>query len=111
VSNTDTRHSPCAPLTLTKSRSPLSAASLDAAFRDFYAGAPLVRIASAPRLKEAVGSATTVVGATTDGETVVAFAALDNLGKGAASGGVQWMNLLLGFPETAGLTVPPPAWL
>ncbi|MYE44275.1 MAG: N-acetyl-gamma-glutamyl-phosphate reductase [Acidobacteria bacterium] len=94
-----------------KSRSPLSAASLDAAFRDFYAGAPLVRIASAPRLKEAVGSATTVVGATTDGETVVAFAALDNLGKGAASGGVQWMNLLLGFPETAGLTVPPPAWL
>ena len=94
-----------------KSRSPLTGDDLDAAFADFYAGAPLVRIATAPRLKETVGSATTVVGATTDGETVVAFAALDNLGKGAASGGVQWMNRLLGFPEAAGLTVPPPAWL
>lgn len=94
-----------------RSRSRLSAADLDAAFRDFYSDAPLVRIASAPRLKETVGSATTVVGAATDGETVVAFAALDNLGKGAASGGVQWMNRLLGFPETAGLTVPTPAWL
>ncbi len=94
-----------------RSRSPLTTGDLDAAFRDFYAAAPLVRVAAAPRLKETVGSAITVVGGTTDGETVVAFAALDNLGKGAASGGVQWMNLLLGFPETAGLTVPTPAWL
>ena len=52
-----------------------------------------------------------MVGAATDGDTVVAFAALDNLGKGAASGGVQWMNRLLGFPEDAGLTVPTPAWI
>ena len=94
-----------------RSRSPLSDEDLDEVFRDFYAGAPLVRVASAPRLKETVGSATTVVGAATDGETVVAFAALDNLGKGAASGGVQWMNRLLGFPEETGLTVPTPAWL
>ena len=94
-----------------KSRSPVTDDDLDGLFRDFYAGAPLVRVASAPRLKETVGSATTVVGAATDGETVVAFAALDNLGKGAASGGVQWMNRLLGFPEETGLTVPAPAWL
>lgn len=94
-----------------QSRSPLTDDDLAACYRDFYAGAPLVRMASAPRLKETVGSAGTVVGATTDGETVVAFAALDNLGKGAASGGVQWMNRLLGFPETTGLTVPTPAWL
>ena len=94
-----------------KSRTPLTDDDLDTLFRDFYAGAPLVRVASAPRLKETVGSATTVVGAATDGEAVVAFAALDNLGKGAASGGVQWMNRLLGFPEETGLTVPTPAWL
>ena len=94
-----------------KSRSRVTAADLDAAFGDFYAEAPLVRIATAPRLKETVGSATTVVGAATDGETVVAFAALDNLGKGAASGGVQWMNRLLDFPEDEGLTVPTPAWI
>ena len=94
-----------------RSLAPVTGAELEARYRDFYAGAPLVRIASAPRLKETVGSATTVVGATTDGETIVAFAALDNLGKGAASGGVQWMNRLLGFPEEMGLTVPAPAWL
>ena len=91
-----------------RSRSALQIAALEECYSDFYAGAPLVRIASAPRLKETVGSAGTVVGATTDGDTVVAFAALDNLGKGAASGGVQWMNRLLGFPEDAGLTVPTP---
>ena len=89
----------------------LTGDDLEACYHDFYAGAPLVRIETAPRLKETVGSATTVVGAATDGESVVAFAALDNLGKGAASGGVQWMNRLLGFPETMGLTVPTPAWL
>lgn len=94
-----------------RSRARLTDDGLDQVFRDFYANAPLVRVAAAPRLKETVGSATTVVGAATDGETVVAFAALDNLGKGAASGGVQWMNRLLGFPEETGLTVPTPAWL
>ena len=94
-----------------KSRSGLTDDDLEAVFRDFYAEAPLVRVASAPRLKETVGAAIAVVGAVTDGDTVVAFAALDNLGKGAASGGVQWMNRLLGFPETAGLMVPAPAWL
>ena len=94
-----------------RSRSPLSGADLEACYRDFYAAAPLVRIAAAPRLKETVGSATTVVGAATDGETVVAFGALDNLGKGAASGGVQWMNRLLGLSEETGLTVPTPAWI
>lgn len=94
-----------------RSRSRLTDDDLDGVFRDFYADAPLVRVAAAPRLKETVGSATTVVGAATDGETVVAFAVLDNLGKGAASGGVQWMNRLLGFPEETGLTVPTPAWL
>ena len=94
-----------------RSRSLLSDDDLEGIYRDFYTGAPLIRIAAAPRLKETVGSAGAVAGAATDGETVVAFGALDNLGKGAASGGVQWMNRLLGFPEDAGLTVPTPAWI
>lgn len=94
-----------------RSRSALSDAALEECYSDFYAAAPLVRITSAPRLKETVGSAGAVVGAVTDGGAVVAFAALDNLGKGAASGGVQWMNRVLGFPEDAGLTVPTPAWI
>ena len=35
---------------------------------------------------------------------VVVVAALDNLGKGAAGQAVQAANLMLGLPETAGLT-------
>jgi N-acetyl-gamma-glutamyl-phosphate reductase len=35
---------------------------------------------------------------------------LDNLNKGAAGGGMQWMNRLLGFDETLGLTAPAPGW-
>lgn len=31
---------------------------------------------------------------------------LDNLMKGAAGGAVQCMNLMLGLPETSGLTFP-----
>jgi N-acetyl-gamma-glutamyl-phosphate/LysW-gamma-L-alpha-aminoadipyl-6-phosphate reductase len=35
---------------------------------------------------------------------LVALAAIDNLGKGAAGSAVQCMNIMLGFEETAGLT-------
>ena len=35
----------------------------------------------------------------------VVVAAIDNLGKGAAGQAVQNANLMLGLPETAGLTV------
>ena len=38
----------------------------------------------------------------TNGGTIAVMAVLDNLNKGAAGGGVQWMNRLLGFDESAG---------
>jgi N-acetyl-gamma-glutamyl-phosphate reductase len=38
---------------------------------------------------------------------VVAVAAIDNLGKGAAGQAVQNANLMTGQPETAGLEAPP----
>jgi N-acetyl-gamma-glutamyl-phosphate reductase len=37
------------------------------------------------------------------GDRVLAFAAIDNLWKGAAGQAVQDLNLMLGLPETAGL--------
>jgi N-acetyl-gamma-glutamyl-phosphate/LysW-gamma-L-alpha-aminoadipyl-6-phosphate reductase len=37
---------------------------------------------------------------------VVVIAALDNLMKGAAGSAVQAMNVMLGWPETAGLEFP-----
>ena len=41
-----------------------------------------------------------------DGRHLVAIAALDNLGKGAAGTAVQSMNLMLGMDETTGLQFP-----
>jgi N-acetyl-gamma-glutamylphosphate reductase len=46
-----------------------------------------------------------------DGGTLVAFSAIDNLVKGAAGGGIQWMNRLLGLPETTGLMAPGLGWV
>ncbi len=83
-------------------------ATLAACYRD----RPLIRVSDAPpRLKEVVGSASAVVGGCAEGATAVAFAALDNLGKGAASGGMQWMNRILGLPDETGLTAPAASWL
>ena len=44
------------------------------------------------------------VGADTHAGRAIAVCALDNLGKGAAAQAVQIANLMLGLPETAGLT-------
>ena len=37
---------------------------------------------------------------------IIAMAAIDNLGKGAAGAVVQNLNLMFGFDETDGLKVP-----
>ena len=39
-----------------------------------------------------------------DAGRIVATSAIDNLGKGAAGQAVQCANIMLGLPETAGLT-------
>jgi N-acetyl-gamma-glutamyl-phosphate reductase len=44
------------------------------------------------------------------GRTLVAMAALDNLGKGAAGQALQNLNLALGWPETTGLTSEGRPW-
>ena len=44
------------------------------------------------------------VGADTHAGRAIAVCALDNLGKGAAGQALQIANLMLGLPETAGLT-------
>ncbi len=42
--------------------------------------------------------------------TLIVVSCIDNMVKGAAGQAVQNMNLLLGLPETAGLTMIPPAF-
>ena len=82
-----------------------------AALRRFYADRPFVRVLDEPpRIKDVVGSNYAHLSAAADGDTIVVLSVVDNLVKGAAGGALQWMNRLLGFDETAGLTAPAPGW-
>jgi N-acetyl-gamma-glutamyl-phosphate reductase len=77
------------------------------ALRTAYADEPFVTvIGDPPATKSVSGSNGAVVTARYDDRTnrVLALAAIDNLGKGAAGQMIQCANLMLGFPETAGLT-------
>jgi len=64
-----------------------------------------------PRIKDVVGSNRARLSVTSDGDTYALLVVIDNLVKGAAGGAMQWMNRLLGLPESTGLTIPGPAWI
>jgi N-acetyl-gamma-glutamyl-phosphate reductase len=85
----------------------LSTATLLDRFRAFYAGEPFVAALNEPSpTKATLGSNAAHVTVRFDERTgsVLAFCALDNLVKGASGQAVQCANLLLGLPETVGLT-------
>jgi N-acetyl-gamma-glutamyl-phosphate reductase len=65
---------------------------------------------SAPRVKDVAASNYSNLSAVTNGNSIAVMSVLDNLNKGAAGGAIQWMNRLLGIPETTGLTAPAPGW-
>ena len=80
-----------------------------AALADAYAGEPFVQVlpeGSWPATAATTGSNAVHLQAAADAHAgrAVVVAALDNLGKGAAGQAVQAANLMLGLPETAGLT-------
>jgi N-acetyl-gamma-glutamyl-phosphate reductase len=80
-------------------------AAIDAA----YAGEPFVTLLPAgtwPATASLAGSNGVHLQAAVDGRAgrAVVVAAIDNLGKGAAGQAIQDANLMLGLPETAGLT-------
>lgn len=90
---------------------PLSADALRAQLADFYRHAPLVQVTEKPpRLKDVAASGYARLGVASDTRTVAVMSVADNLNKGAAGGAMQWMNRLLGFPETMGLTAPAAGW-
>ena len=79
---------------------------------DAYKGEPFVRVlpeGTLPKTKHVRGTNVCELGAMHDPRTdrVILIAAIDNLMKGAASQAVQNMNLVCGFPETAGLDLLP----
>ena len=80
-------------------------------YSGFYVHEPFVRVLplnTYPETKAVLGSNYCDVGLEVDTRTrrVVAMAAIDNLGKGAAGAVVQNLNLMFGFNETDGLKVP-----
>ena len=80
-------------------------------YSGFYEHEPFVRVLPAgvyPETKAVLGSNYCDVGLEVDtrNRCVVAMAAIDNLGKGAAGAVVQNLNLMFGCDETDGLKVP-----
>ena len=75
-------------------------------YQDFYKDDPLITVQETlPETKAACGSDRTLVSVRFDKRSgqVISFAAIDNLGKGAAGQAVQNFNILHGFEETLGL--------
>jgi N-acetyl-gamma-glutamyl-phosphate reductase len=82
------------------------AEELRAAYAHKYANASFVEVVDTPdevSLKAVNGTNKCQVAVAADGECVVAISAIDNLVKGAAGQAVQNLNLMMGWPETAGL--------
>ena len=85
----------------------LSTEGLLEIYRGFYAGEPFVAVLDdPPSTKATLASNAAHLTVRFDARTnsVLAICALDNLVKGAAGQMVQCANLLLGLPETTGLT-------
>ncbi len=91
---------------------PMESEEVRHALAGFYAGAPFVDVLEdAPRLQDVVGTNRARLSVAVSGDHLVVLSAIDNLVKGAAGGAIQWMNRLLGFPETVGLMMPGLGWL
>jgi N-acetyl-gamma-glutamyl-phosphate reductase len=87
---------------------PRQADEIEALYRKFYAGRPMVRIWPSGKLPELQHVARTNfcdIGFALDasGERLAVVSCLDNLGKGAAGQAVQNFNCMLGIEEATGL--------
>ncbi len=81
---------------------------IEALYRKFYTGRPMVRVMPAgtlPELRHVTHTNFCDIGFALDdsGGRLVVVSCLDNLGKGAAGQAVQNLNGMRGYPETAGL--------
>jgi N-acetyl-gamma-glutamyl-phosphate reductase len=87
-------------------RAGAGAAEVHDAFLHKYAEEPFVQVVGSPEdvgLKAVTGTNLCQIGFAVAGSRLVVLSAIDNLVKGAAGQAVQNLNLVLGWPETAGL--------
>ena len=92
-----------------KLKSNLKTADVQEMYRNFYKGENFVSVLSGnqlPKTSAMLGSNSAQIQVAVDEHTnrIVISAAIDNLGKGAASQAIQNANLISGFPENAGLS-------
>ncbi len=93
-------------------RAPARAADLvDLVNRSPAAGPFLHATEAPPRLTEVTGTNRCRLGVAVRDRTLVVMSVIDNLVKGAAGGGVQWMNRLAGLPDATGLDTPGFGWI
>jgi N-acetyl-gamma-glutamyl-phosphate reductase len=87
-------------------REPASKDEVQAMYRERYADEPFVRVLDGPPDLRAVRDTNDclIYVTVTERGRVLAFSAIDNIWKGASGQGVQNLNLMLGLPETEGLT-------
>jgi N-acetyl-gamma-glutamyl-phosphate reductase len=83
-----------------------------AAYRDFYADEPFVRVhaeGERPTTRAVAGSNYCDLTVVSDRRTsrAVCVSAIDNLGKGGSANGVQNLNVMFGWNERTGLSAPP----
>ena len=85
---------------------PVDKDAVQALYRERYAGEPFVRVLDGPPNLRAVRDTNECHLYVTVEERgrALAFAAIDNIWKGASSQAIQCLNLMLGFEETEGLT-------
>ena len=92
-------------------KQPLDTETVLDAYKSFYLSEPFIRVLDIneyPQTKSVLGSNYSDVGIEVDKRTqrIVAMAAIDNLGKGAAGAALQNLNLMFGCNETDGLKSP-----
>lgn len=88
----------------------VSARRAEACYRDYYRGEELITVIQAPEsgflgANDRGGKDDLELLVCGGEDSAVAYARLDNLGKGASGAAVQNMNLMLGFPELTGLAL------
>jgi N-acetyl-gamma-glutamyl-phosphate reductase len=94
----------------------MTAVELRLTYKQAYADSPFVRIlegedqVSSNRYVKHSNYCDISLHLSHDGATAIIISSIDNMVKGAAGQAVQNMNIALGFDETAGLEMIPPAF-
>jgi N-acetyl-gamma-glutamyl-phosphate reductase len=93
----------------TELREPMDLERLWKLYREYYEESSFIRVCNVgeyPSLKNVRFTNFCDIGIGFQDEVCITVTALDNLGKGAAGQAIQNMNIMFGFPEEQGLTIP-----